>query len=160
MHFTLLDRILELKPGVSITAVKSLSLAEEYLQDHFPLFPVMPGVLMLEAMTQAGSWLVRVSEDFAHSVVLLKEARNVKYNDFVQPGETLTVTAEIIKQDEATVTLKARGAVDGVEAVSARLVLHRFNRAEGARLGTLEEYTRRRMRQNFEMLCHGESVVK
>ena len=110
---------------------------------------------MLEAMTQAGSWLVRASEDFAHSIVLLKEARNVKYNDFVQPGETLTVTAEIIKQDESTVTVKARGAVDGVEAVSGRLVLHRCNRPEGARLGTLEEYTRRKMRQIFEMLCRG-----
>ena len=53
MRFTLIDRITELKPGVSITAVKGLTLAEEYLQDHFPRFPVMPGVLMLEAMFQA-----------------------------------------------------------------------------------------------------------
>ena len=45
--------------------VKNLSLAEEYLSDHFPGFPVMPGVLMLEALTQAGAWLVRELEDFA-----------------------------------------------------------------------------------------------
>ena len=49
MRFTLLDRITQLEPGVRIEAVKNLSLAEEYLADHFPLFPVMPGVLMRRA---------------------------------------------------------------------------------------------------------------
>ena len=62
MRFTLLDRITELEPGVKITAVKNLTMAEEYLADHFPQFPVMPGVLMLQAMTEAGAWLVRAYE--------------------------------------------------------------------------------------------------
>ena len=53
MRFTLLDRIVEVEPGKSITAVKAVSLSEEYLADHFPRFPVLPGVFMLEAMTQA-----------------------------------------------------------------------------------------------------------
>ena len=52
MRFNLIDRITELNEGQSITAVKGLSLAEEYLKDHFPRFPVMPGVLMLEAMKE------------------------------------------------------------------------------------------------------------
>ena len=51
MRFVLIDRIQEIVPGQSLTAVKNLSLAEEYLADHFPGFPVMPGVLMLEGMT-------------------------------------------------------------------------------------------------------------
>ena len=55
MRFTLIDRIVELEQGARITAVKSVSLAEEYLRDHFPRFPVLPGVMMLEAMTQAGT---------------------------------------------------------------------------------------------------------
>src|SRR6201999_2887769 len=107
------DRITELQRGQSLVAVKNLSLAEEYLADHFPGFPVMPGVLMLEAMTQAGAWLVRASEDFAHSVVTLKEARNVKYANFVRPGQMLTVTAEVLSQDERETKLKAQGTVDG-----------------------------------------------
>ena len=53
MRFTLVDRIVLLEPGAKIVTVKTLSLAEEYLADHFPRFPVMPGVLMLEAMTQS-----------------------------------------------------------------------------------------------------------
>ena len=130
MRFTLIDRVIELAPGARIVAVKNLSLAEEYLADHFPGFPVMPGVLMLEAMTQAAAWLVRVSEDFAHSTVVLKEARNVKYGNFVEPGQTLTITAEILGQDEREVKIKAQGAVDGKQAVSARLVLERYNLAD------------------------------
>ena len=130
MRFTLIDRIVELKPGEKIAAVKNVSLAEEYLQDHFPKFPVLPGVLMLEAMTQACAWLLRVSEDFAHSMVLLKEARNVKYANFVAPGQMLSVTAELIRQDERLAQFKAQGMVDGQQVVSARLVLERFNLAD------------------------------
>ena len=130
MRFTLIDRIVELQEGASITAVKTLSLAEEYLQDHFPRFPCMPGVLMLESMCQAGAWLVRKSEDFSHSIIVLKEARNVKYADFVEPGQVLTVTVEITKQDEQLTWLKASGSVQGNVAVSARLILERFNGAD------------------------------
>ena len=127
MRFSLIDRIDELEPGARITAVKALSMAEEYLADHFPGFPVMPGVLMLEAMTQAAAWLIRATDDFAHSMVVLKEARNVKYGQFVEPGQTLSVTAEIVSRTEGETTLKARGAVDGRTAVKARLVLARYN---------------------------------
>src|SRR3954452_25081261 len=131
MRFVLIDRIVELQGGQSLVAVKNLSLAEEYLADHFPGFPVMPGVLMLEAMTQAGAWLVRASEDFAHSLVILKEARNVKYANFVEPGRTLTVAVELIDGALAPqgreVKVKAQGTVDGASTVSARLVLERYN---------------------------------
>lgn len=130
MRFTLIDRVVDLEPGARIVAVKNLSLAEEYLADHFPGFPVMPGVLMLEAMTQAAAWLVRMTEDFAHSTVVLKEARNVKYGNFVEPGQTLTITAEMLGQDDREVKIKAQGAVDGKQAVSARLVLERYNLAD------------------------------
>src|SRR5215471_14129146 len=109
MRFKLLDRITELHPGKSITALKSLSLSEDYLADHFPLFPVMPGVFMLEAITQASAWLIRASENFAHSMVVLREARNVKYADFVMPGQTLQVQAEIISQTATETKLKVQG---------------------------------------------------
>ncbi|MFM1997390.1 MAG: hypothetical protein RLZZ111_1777, partial [Planctomycetota bacterium] len=114
----------------SITAIKTLSLSEEYLADHFPCFPVMPGVLMLEAMTQAAAWTIRLGEDFAHSIVVLREARNVKYGDFVEPGRVLTVTAEIQSQDGSLVKVKASGAVGERTSLTARLVLERYNMAD------------------------------
>jgi 3-hydroxyacyl-[acyl-carrier-protein] dehydratase len=130
MRFTLIDRIAKLEPSQRIEAVKNLSLAEEYLADHFPLFPVMPGVFMLEALTQASAWLIRASEDFAHSMVVLSEARNVKYNDFVSPGQQLVVTAEILEHNEHETKLKAQGMVTGHVNVSARLVMRRYNLAD------------------------------
>jgi 3-hydroxyacyl-[acyl-carrier-protein] dehydratase len=130
MRFCQLDQITELVPGQRISAVKRLSSQEQYLKDHFPRFPVMPGVLMLEAMFQAAAWLIRQSEGFAHAAVLLKEARNVKYSGFVTPGQTLVVTAEVVKQESQFVTVKTQATVDGQVAVNARLVVERFNLAD------------------------------
>ena len=157
MRFTFVDRVLDLEPGAKITTVKALTLAEEYLADHFPRFPVMPGVLMLESLTHAGAWLVRVSEDFAHSMVLLKEARNIKYATFVEPGQVLTVTAEIIKQDARETHLKAQGIVsgkgDGKPAVSGRLVLERFNWADTRpELAATDDYLKSQMRQHLSLI--------
>ena len=160
MRFTLIDRIVELQPGVQITAVKNLTMAEEYLADHFPHFPVMPGVLMLEAMTQAGAWLVRASEDFAHSMVVLKEALNVKYGHFVEPGRTLTVSAEIFRQDERETRLKAQGAVNGQVTVSARLVLARYNLADAnpGQAG-IDRATCKELRELFALLYRPAAEV-
>jgi 3-hydroxyacyl-[acyl-carrier-protein] dehydratase len=153
MRFSLIDRIDELEPGSRIVAVKSLSMAEEYLADHFPGFPVMPGVLMLEAMTQAGAWLVRASEDFAHSMVVLREARNVKYGQFVEPGQTLQVSAEIVGQSDRETKLKARGAVGERTTVSARLVLERYNLADqDPGQASTDEYLKQQMREMFSLL--------
>ncbi|WP_437225141.1 3-hydroxyacyl-ACP dehydratase FabZ family protein [Planctomicrobium sp. SH661] len=130
MRFSLIDKITQLQPGESLTAIKTLSLAEEYLQDHFPGFPIMPGVLMVEAMVQSSAWLMRASEDFRYSTVLLKEARAVKFNSFVSPGKTLEITATVHKKEAGQWTLKTAGTVDGVNAVNARLVLEQYNLAD------------------------------
>ena len=163
MRFRQLDQILELQPGKRIVAVKRLDPQEEYLKDHFPRFPVMPGVLMLEAMFQAGAWLVYATEDFQHAVVVLKEARNVKFADFVEPGEQLLVTAEIQGQDGRLVKLKAQGMLGDSVAVSGRLVLERFNegdrsaaRAMTDQLSTME-LRRQLSRLAPPSLCEGHS---
>jgi 3-hydroxyacyl-[acyl-carrier-protein] dehydratase len=156
MRFSLIDRIDELEPGTRLAAVKSLTMAEEYLGDHFPGFPVMPGVLMLEAMTQASAWLVRASEDFCHSIVVLKEARNVKYGQFVEPGRTLSVTAEIVEQTDRETTLKVRGSVDGRTTVGARLVLERYNLADTRpEQAPTDALVRQQMRNLFALLWRG-----
>ena len=153
MRFSLIDRIDELEPGVKISAVKTLSMAEEYLADHFPAFPVMPGVLMLEAMTQVGAWLVRATEDFEHSMVVLKEARNVKYGQFVEPGQTLQVTAEIVSQTDRETVLKAQGTVNGQSTVRGRLILERYNLVdENPAHADADDVVRQQMRELFALL--------
>src|SRR3954462_810469 len=130
MRFVLIDRILELNTGQSLVAVKYLSLSEEYLGDHFPGFPVMPGVLMLEALTQAGAWLIRDLEDFAHSVVLLKQARTIKYGSFVEPGRQLQLRVELVSHGERESSFKGVGLIDGQEMVKGRFTLLRYNLRE------------------------------
>lgn len=130
MRFWLLDTIRSYEPGARLTAVKNVTLTEEYLADHFPEFPVLPGVFMLQAATEAGAWLLRLSEDYAHSIITLKEAKNVKYADFVPPGHTLTVTVSLIKRDERLATLSVEGQIEGRPTLSGRLVLERYNLAD------------------------------
>src|SRR4030088_3263626 len=104
MRFNLVDEIRQLEPGRKIQAVKSLTLGEEYLADHFPGFPVMPGVLMLQTLVEAGAWLLRLTEDFRHSTIVLREAKNVKYGTFMEPGRQMVVEVELIAQDGAMAT--------------------------------------------------------
>src|SRR5918997_4533284 len=106
MRFCLLDRISSLEPDVELTAVKNVSLAEEYLADHFPEFPVLPGVFMLEAATQSAAWLVRISENYAHSMIVLQEAKSVKFTDFVTPGHQLKMMVEQLKREESLASFK------------------------------------------------------
>jgi 3-hydroxyacyl-[acyl-carrier-protein] dehydratase len=131
MRFNLVDRIVELDRGKRIRMVKNLTLGEEYLADHFPTFPVMPGVLMLQALVEASSWLLRISDEFRHSVMVLREAKNVKYGNFVDPGRTLLLTSELVERtDDAAgeiVTFKGKGEVDGTATVAAKLTLCCYN---------------------------------
>jgi 3-hydroxyacyl-[acyl-carrier-protein] dehydratase len=127
MRFNLVDRIVEWQPAKSLQAVKNLTLGEEYLADHFPTFPVMPGVLMLETLVEAGAWLLRLTDDFQHSVIVLREARNIKYGAFMEPGRQMAIRVDLVEQDGASATFKGKGEVDGQTTVTARLVLGRYN---------------------------------
>jgi len=127
MRFHLVDRIEAVKPGKSLRAVKHLTLAEEYLADHFPTFPVMPGVLQLQALVEAGTWLLRISEGFARSVWSLREVRGVKYGTFVAPGHDLRITVDLAKQDGPNAMLKGRGEVDGQQVIAAQWTMAGYN---------------------------------
>ena len=153
MRFSLIDRIQTLEAGKSVTAVKNLSLAEEYLADHFPGFPVMPGVLMLEALVQAGAWLLRYTDDFQFSTILLKQAKAVRFNSFVVPGKTLSVTATVHERSGNQCVLKASGTMDGTSTVSARLTLEQFNLADkNPSLRNSDERQIKAMRQLFAQI--------
>src|SRR5438477_3072826 len=103
MHFDLVDRVLEISADRIVT-IKHVSAAEEYLQDHFATFPVLPGVLMLEAMVQAGRKLVETSVPggAAGLPLVLGRVRALKYGRFVKPGASLRVEVTLEKEVEGT----------------------------------------------------------
>jgi 3-hydroxyacyl-[acyl-carrier-protein] dehydratase len=156
MKFALTDRVVELDAGRRIAAVKNVALAEEYLQDHFPVFPVLPGVFMVQAMVEAATWLVRVTEDFKHSLITLAEARNVKYQSFVKPGDQMTVevTAEEIGPDASK--FKGQARVGERVVVQARLALRHENLADSQpKLADLDRQMLDRFRRHWEMIKPG-----
>ncbi len=170
MRFVLIDRIIDVQPGQSrlagnntfaspvpaLRAVKNLSLAEEYLSDHFPGFPVMPGVLMLEALTQAGAWLIREMEDFAHSIIVLKQARTIKYGSFVEPGRRLEILVELLSNEGRECTFKGAGTIDGQEMVKGRFTLTRYNlREKDAELHTTDSAIVANLRDQYTTLRKG-----
>lgn len=124
MRFHLIDRIDGWEPGKSLKASKFLALGEEYLADHFPPFPVMPGVLMLQACVEAASWLWRVTTDYQHPVIVLREVKSVKYGNFMQPGRRMDVAVDLVKAEGGAARFKAKGVNDaGEQTVSAEFTL-------------------------------------
>ncbi|HJZ55635.1 MAG TPA: hydroxymyristoyl-ACP dehydratase [Gemmataceae bacterium] len=131
MRFHLIDRIETWEPGKSLRAVKFLALGEEYLADHFPRFPVMPGVLMLQATVEAAAWLWRITSEFAHPVIVLREVKNVKYGTFMQPGRRMDVGVELVRLEGERATFKGKGTDDaGQQTISAHFTLHGYGLAD------------------------------
>lgn len=111
MHFDLVDSVLACDE-TSITTLKLVSRSEEYLQDHFAGFPVLPGVFMIESLVQAGRTLLE--RRGVRDRVVLGGVRAVKYGTFVKPGQLLRVTVEIAKTgDDGSYEFKGEGlAID------------------------------------------------
>lgn len=104
MRFRLIDDILEQDEN-RIVVVKNVTSAEEYLQDHFPTFPVLPGVLMLEVLVQAARALMG-DEGRRH---VLGKVSATRYGTFVQPGESMWAEVEMVKSDPETGFFQFKG---------------------------------------------------
>lgn len=153
MKFILIDKVIDLQQGASLKAVKNVSLAEEYLADHFPTFPVLPGVLLLEGLIESASWLVRVSENFAHSMVLLEEARNVKYKSFLAPGGQIkyNVTAKTIEENISSFT--GKGTCGDELIIEAKFGLRHFNLAEkNSKMAGVDSVVIENMKKRWELV--------
>lgn len=130
MKFILIDKVISMELGRSIKTVKNVSLAEEYLADHFPTFPVLPGVLVLEGLIESASWLVRETENFSHSMILLEQARNVKYKSFLAPGGRIEYELEAKEINPAGSRFKGVGYSGDETIIKAGFSLRHFNLAD------------------------------
>ncbi|SMP39241.1 3-hydroxyacyl-[acyl-carrier-protein] dehydratase [Neorhodopirellula lusitana] len=160
MKYRQLDRITLLEPGQKLVGERTLAAEEEYLRDHFPRFPVMPGVMMLEALHQAAAWLIRTSTGFDDALVLLREVRNVKFGDFLSPGETLSVEAEVFKTDGPMTTIKAVARKGDRVTVAARLILESCSSGDPEYLDTDADLKRLSREQFFELFGDCPAVAK
>ena len=153
MRFILIDKIVSLETGREIKAVKNVSLAEEYLADHFPIFPVLPGVLLLQGLIESASWLVRKTENFAHSMILLEQARNVKYKSFLAPGSQIEYTVQAKAIEEDISTFIGFGLSEGQRIVEARFGLRHFNlAAQNSAMAAVDAEIIENMKKRWKLL--------
>jgi 3-hydroxyacyl-[acyl-carrier-protein] dehydratase len=121
----LVDRVLHWESGKSITAIKNVTANEEFFNGHFPNKPVMPGVLMIEAMAQAAallSFLTAEVKPDENTVVYFLGIDNARFKRPVVPGDQLKLEAEIVKVTRGIWKYKARALVDGQLAVEADMM--------------------------------------
>ncbi|MDP7071071.1 MAG: polyketide synthase dehydratase domain-containing protein [Phycisphaerales bacterium] len=134
MHFNLIDNVLELGDD-HIVARKQVTSAEEYLADHFPGFPILPGVMMLETMVQAARHLIGASRPGAW---VAGDVRAVKYGAMVRPGQSLRVAVSMAAPSEAgTIACRGTGVIeggpgDGDTAISGRFTMRPPNNLRAA----------------------------
>lgn len=94
--FLLVDRIIELVPGKKATGIKNISINEPYFAGHFPGKPIMPGVLMIEAMAQVGACALLSDDQYRGKLAYLAGADRVRFKRLAVPGDTLEITTELI----------------------------------------------------------------
>jgi UDP-3-O-[3-hydroxymyristoyl] N-acetylglucosamine deacetylase/3-hydroxyacyl-[acyl-carrier-protein] dehydratase len=120
--FLLVDRILEIEEGRRIVGLKNVTINEPFFQGHFPGHPIMPGVLIIEAMAQVGGMLLmRTIEDPASKVVYFMSLDSVKFRRPVKPGDQLRIELEVLQLRGATCRMRGVATVDGQVATEAEM---------------------------------------
>lgn len=129
MRWIWIDKFEKFETGVQAVAIKNVSLAEEYLHDHVPGFPVMPASLLIEGMAQTAGILVGAARNFKEKVILAKIS-NASFTRLVRPGEQIVYTAKIANVNETG------ASIEGV--VTVRTLTGGGTRGEEVPVGTIE----------------------
>jgi 3-hydroxyacyl-[acyl-carrier-protein] dehydratase len=122
--FLLVDRVLSVEPGKSIVALKNVSANEAHFVGHFPGHPVMPGVLIVEALAQAGGVLAWESSSEPDIWILyLVGIDNVRFRGIVRPGDQLVLKVDLVQHRRSLWKYEARAEVDGKVVVEAEILM-------------------------------------
>ncbi len=124
MRWLFLDRIDSVVLGESIRGVKAVSLAEDYFADHFPRFPVVPGVIVVEALAQISGKLIELSvyeERGFWPFPILSMVNKAKFRRFIKPGSQIELNAQVISLRDESAMMKVKAVVDGQTTTTAEL---------------------------------------
>jgi 3-hydroxyacyl-[acyl-carrier-protein] dehydratase len=121
--FLLIDRILEVTPGERIVALKNVTINEPFFVGHFPGYPIMPGVLIIEAIAQAGGALL-LSEftDHSEKLMLFASIDNARFRKPVRPGDQLRIEVTVLKRRSTLVKMGGKAYVDGALVSEAEVM--------------------------------------
>ncbi|GEK59303.1 3-hydroxyacyl-[acyl-carrier-protein] dehydratase FabZ [Marinococcus halophilus] len=120
--FLLVDKIIEVEPGERAVGIKNVSANEEFFNGHFPDYPVMPGVLIIEAIAQAGGVALMQQEDMKGKLALFAGIDECRFKGQVKPGDQLRLEMEVTKQRRSIVKGKGTASVDGKVVAEADLM--------------------------------------
>ena len=125
--FLLVDRVLELEPNTRIRAIKNVTINEPFFQGHFPGHPVMPGVLVVEAMAQAGGLLTQLSQPIEaqgkqDKLFYLVKVDNARFNKMVVPGDQLELEVVVKRLIRNMAQYQCEARVDGKVVASADIL--------------------------------------
>lgn len=144
MRYLLVDHITEVEPGKRITGVKNVAMSEDFLEFHFPGNPVMPGIMLLEALVQLAGWLRAASSDFA-DWFLLSEVMKCGFYGFVLPGDQVKLEVKLATAPSNDLMVySGSGEVNGKRKIKAEF------RGQLINLGAIEEVEEQK--QFFQIL--------
>ncbi len=116
MRYLLVDRVTSWEAGGFMEGVKNVSMSEDFLEFHFPRFPVMPGSLILEAIVQLAGWLEAAGSEFGRWV-LLEQVRSIKYYGFAFPGDQIVLRVETKGEEDGLTLFRGVATVEGERRV-------------------------------------------
>lgn len=129
--FLLVDRILEYEAGVRIVGLKNVTINEPFFQGHFPLVPIMPGVLIVEAMAQVGGFLVfKTLTERSKKLVFFMGIDNARFRRPVRPGDQLKVEMTVVRVKARIGKLHGKASVDGQLVSEADIMFSLVDRAD------------------------------